>query len=287
MLLLEESVQRMEKLAKSMEELGRRVKRTEKHSRRLAEELARRVKRAERLALRKEKHARRSAEELARRVKRAERLALRKEKHARRSAEELARRAKSMESLPLNKKHGRRLAEKRAKMELPATKQFAEKEESVKMELPATVEFAEMEENLKMWRAMGEMEMEIVREELELQARRMGKPVADAGSEEGKPVADAGSKQGKRKRTRMVRLNQARVESAVPFRRPPYPVPPMPDWMLALAPEEIRKEELEMRAFIDKIQAIDEDFYTQYRLKGYVEVKVTEEVTDDEPGVQE
>jgi len=261
MLLLEESVQRMEKLAKSMEELGRRVKRTEKHSRRLAEELARRVKRAERLALRKEKHARRSAEELARR-------------------------AKSMERLPLNKKHGRRLAEKRAKMELPATKQFAEKE-SVKMELPATVEFAEMEENLKMWRAMGEMEMEIVREELELQARRMGKPVADAGSEEGKPVADAGSKQGKRKRTRMVRLNQARVESAVPFRRPPYPVPPMPDWMLALAPEEIRKEELEMRAFVDKIQAIDEDFYTQYRLKGYVEVKVTEEVTDDEPGVQE
>ena len=251
MLLLEESVQRMEKLAKSMEELGRRVKRTEKHSRRLAEELARRVKRAERLALRKEKHARRSAEELARR-------------------------AKSMERLPLNKKHGRRLAEKRAKMELPATKQFAEKEESVKMELPATVEFAEMEENLKMWRAMGEMEMEIVREELELQARRMGKPVADAGS-----------KQGKRKRTRMVRLNQARVESAVPFRRPPYPVPPMPDWMLALAPEEIRKEELEKRAFIDKIQAIDEDFYTQYRLKGYVEVKVTEEVTDDEPGVQE
>ncbi|KAG2542994.1 hypothetical protein PVAP13_9NG797200 [Panicum virgatum] len=276
MLLLEESVQRMEKLAKSMEELGRRVKRTEKHSRRLAEELARRVKRAERLALRKEKHARRWAEELARRVKRAERLALRKEKHA------------------------RRLAEKRAKMELPATKQFAEKEESVKMELPATVkeesvkmelpatvEFAEMEENLKMWRAMGEMEMEIVREELELQARRMGKPVADAGSEEGKPVADAGSKQGKRKRTRMVRLNQARVESAVPFRRPPYPVPPMPDWMLALAPEEIRKEELEMRAFVAKIQAIDEDFYTQYRLKGYVEVKVTEEVPDDEPGVQE
>ncbi|XP_039830064.1 eukaryotic translation initiation factor 4 gamma-like isoform X2 [Panicum virgatum] len=275
MLLLEESVQRMEKLAKSMEELGRRVKRTEKHSRRWAEELARRVKRAERLALRKEKHARRSAEELARR-------------------------AKSMERLPLNKKHGRRLAEKRAKMELPATKQFAEKEESVKMELPATVkeesvkmelpatvEFAEMEENLKMWRAMGEMEMEIVREELELQARRMGKPVADAGSEEGKPVADAGSKQGKRKRTRMVRLNQARVESAVPFRRPPYPVPPMPDWMLALAPEEIRKEELEMRAFVAKIQAIDEDFYTQYRLKGYVEVKVTEEVPDDEPGVQE
>lgn len=81
----------------------------------------------------------------------------------------------------------------------------------------------------------------------------------------------------------MVRLNQERVESVVPFRHPPYPGR-MPDWMLALAPKEIRKEELKKSDFIDEIEAINEDFYMQYRLKGYVEVEA-EEVTDDEPGV--
>lgn len=50
-----------------------------------------------------------------------------------------------------------------------------------------------MEERLNMWRAMGEMEMRVLREE-ELLARRMGKPMADAESKECKPVADAGSK---------------------------------------------------------------------------------------------
>jgi hypothetical protein len=58
--------------------------------------------------------------------------------------------------------------------------------------------------------------------------------------------------------------------------------------MLALAPEEIRKEELETRALVKTIEAIHEDIYKQYRLKGYVELEATEEVTDDdEPGVQE
>jgi hypothetical protein len=56
--------------------------------------------------------------------------------------------------------------------------------------------------------------------------------------------------------------------------------------MLALAPEEIRKEELETRALVKRIEAIHEDIYKQYRLKGYVELEATEEVTgDDEPGV--
>lgn len=60
---------------------------------------------------RMENNLAKSMEELTRRVKRTERLALRKKKHA------------------------RQLAEECAKMELRATEQFAEKEESVKMEL--------------------------------------------------------------------------------------------------------------------------------------------------------
>jgi hypothetical protein len=148
-------------------------------------------------------------------------------------AEDLAKCVKRMERIALHKKsHARRLAKKRAnKMELRATKQFAEKEESADQmeELGTTTEEPadQMEERAKMkLRAMGEMEMRALRKDNELRAKRMGKPMhvadaepvaaAEAGSKEGKPVAaEAGSKPGKQKRTRtrMVRLNQERVES--------------------------------------------------------------------------
>lgn len=75
----------------------------------------------------------------------------------------------------------------------------------------------------------------------------------------------------------MLRLDQEAVDRVIPFRRPvPYPVR-IPDWKLALAPEEICKRELERRALFDRILAFNEDIYQKYCLKGYVELEVTNE----------
>ncbi|CAO2186064.1 unnamed protein product [Urochloa humidicola] len=266
MLAQEEMLQRLEKLNKSVVEFVRRFKRRE--------------------ALRKKKDARR-VERLTLAITRLDRLAL---------------------ALRKKKKDAKRLAEERAKMESRATKQLAEEGERAKMELEATDELlddaewqkyverqeitmreeeAEREERAKMhWRAMYEIVMRHFREAKERQARRMGKPVADAGGgskEEGKPAvssSEAGSKKGKRKITKMIKLDQERVESVVLNRQPPFPR--MPDWMFALAPEEVREEELRTRAFVDEIEAIEEDFRQQYIRKGYVEAEFTVEVTDDD-----
>ncbi|CAO2194070.1 unnamed protein product [Urochloa humidicola] len=255
MLAQEEMLQRLEKLNKSVVEFVRRFKRRE--------------------ALRKKKDARR-VERLTLAITRLDRLALalRKKK----------------------KKDAKRLAEERAKMELEATDEDelgellddAEWQKYVeRQEITMREEEAEREERAKMhWRAMYEIVMRHFREAKERQARRMGKPVADAGGgskEEGKPAvssSEAGSKKGKRKITKMIKLDQERVESVVLNRQPPFPR--MPDWMFALAPEEVREEELRTRAFVDEIEAIEEDFRQQYIRKGYVEAEFTVEVTDDD-----
>uniref|UniRef100_A0A0D9VB21 Uncharacterized protein n=1 Tax=Leersia perrieri TaxID=77586 RepID=A0A0D9VB21_9ORYZ len=105
----------------------------------------------------------------------------------------------------------------------------------------------------------------------EVGSEEVNKTVLMSDAESEKTVAADAGKPKKKKKMKMMMLDKKAVRDALSL--PHLPCNPLPDWMVAMAPEHVRNDETLLDAFSD-------DVYKQYFLKGYVELD--QEITDEE-----